>query len=396
MTILVLNAGSSSLKFRLFGFETPDTQETVLALGSIERLGTPNAHLTVRQGDANEPRSEGIGAVTVADAVAHVLAALPASYANIQAIGHRIVHGGSQFTTPTRIDADILETLHALTPLAPLHNPAGIAVIEATQSLRPDVPQVAVFDTAFHHDLPPTAALYALPCALSERLQLRRYGFHGISYRAVSERYFAHRRILAEGSRLIICHLGNGASVCALRGGRSVETSMGLTPLEGLVMGTRCGDIDPGVVLYLLQEKGFTVEELTDLLNHKSGLLGLSGGKSSDMRDLETAAKSGDMAAEQALASFAHRVRKYIGAYAAVLGGVDTLIFTGGIGEHSASMRARICTDLDFLGFALDPEQNEKATGKEPEAIGGRVWVGPTDEERQIARETYALLTQPS
>ena len=399
MTILVLNAGSSSLKFRLFRIESPDTQETVLASGSIERLGTPNAHLTVREGDSTEPRSEEIGAVSHTEAVARIFDTLPPSLTTLDAIGHRIVHGGAQFHTPTRIDADVLEALHALTPLAPLHNPAGVAFIEAARSLRPNVPQIAVFDTAFHHDLPETAALYALPRELSKRLQLRRYGFHGISYRAVSERYFAHRGIVAEGSRLIVCHLGNGASVCALQDGRSVETSMGFTPLEGLIMGTRCGDIDPGLVLYLLQQEHFTVEALAELLNHQSGLLGLSGGKSSDVRDLEAAANAGDTNAELALACFVHRVRKYIGAYAAILGGVDALIFTGGIGEHSATMRARICADLDFLGLAIDPQRNANAiTGKESESIGAgdglQVWVVPTDEERQIARETHQLLTQ--
>jgi len=401
MTILVLNAGSSSLKFRLFHMETlrPLMEaEEVLAQGKVERLGTEHARLTFRESESSTPRTEEIGAVALADAVAHLFNLLPDSVQTLDAIGHRIVHGGAQFHTPTRIAAATLTALHALTPLAPLHNPAGIAVIEAARQLRPDVPNVAVFDTAFHHDLPEIAALYALPRELSERLQLRRYGFHGISYRAVSERYFAHRGVPAEGSRLILCHLGNGASVCALRDGRSVETSMGFTPLEGLIMGTRSGDIDPGLLLYLIEQNHFTVEQLANLLNHQSGLLGLSGGSSSDMRDLEMAANAGDTNAELALACFAHRVRKYIGAYSAVLGGVDALIFTGGIGEHSATMRARICYNLDFLGLALDPQRNADANGTEPEPIGAgdglRVWIVPTDEERQIARETYALLKE--
>ena len=314
----------------------------------------------------------------------------------IDAVGHRIVHGGARFYEPTRIDAAVLNEIHALTALAPLHNPSGLAGIEAVKQALPDVPNVAVFDTAFHHRLPEVAARYALPSALSERLQLRRYGFHGISYRYVSERLTL---LLQDGAqqvtRLIICHLGNGASVCALREGQSIDTSMGFTPLEGLIMGNRSGDVDPGLLLHLLHSAHMTPDQLNDLLNHQSGLLGLSG-KSSDVRDLEKAASTGDPASRLALDCFAYRVRKYIGAYAVALGGIDNLVFTGGIGERSASMRVRICHDLDFLGLYLDPHLNQTATGTEPAAISDdarSIWIVPTDEERQIARETFTLLS---
>ena len=385
MNILVLNTGSSSLKFRLFRMDRLHSlaePEEVLAGGQVERIGK-----------------------SVSGAVQEVLRLLTKPLGDgqtpitIDAVGHRIVHGGARFFEPVRIDDGVLNEIRALTELAPLHNPSGIAGIEAVKHTLPHVPNVAVFDTAFHHNLPAVAARYALPTALSERLQLRRYGFHGISYRYVSERLALILKSDSQGdasqTRLIVCHLGNGASVCALRNGQSMDTSMGFTPLEGLLMGNRSGDIDPGLVLYLLRGGHKTPDEMDDLLNHQSGLLGLSG-RSGDVRDLEKAVSEGDEASQLALECFAYRVRKYIGAYTAALGGVDTLAFTGGIGEHSASMRARICQGLSFLGLSIDDERNQNATGQEPVAISsgndGKVWIVPTDEERQIAREVFALL----
>jgi acetate kinase len=408
MNILVLNAGSSSLKFRLFRLErlrSLTEAEDVLASGQVDRIGKPDAQLTLRQGADGAETQHKIGAESVAEAAQEVLRDLlqptgeGREQITIDAVGHRIVHGGARFYEPTRIDAAVLNDIRALIELAPLHNPSGIAGIEAVQHALPKVPNVAVFDTAFHHKLPEVAQRYALPTALSERLQLRRYGFHGISYSYVSERLAAlqqsdplHDAALA---RVIICHLGNGASVCALRGGQSIDTSMGFTPLEGLIMGNRSGDVDPGLLLHLLHGGHMTPDQLDDLLNHQSGLLGLSG-RSSDVRDLEKAAAEGDPTSELALVCFAYRVRKYIGAYAAALGGLDTLVFTGGIGERSAAMRARICRNLDFLGLHLDPNRNLAASGKEPAAISadpeGNLWILPTDEERQIARETFTLL----
>lgn len=369
MNILALNVGSSSLKFRLFQI-APDA-EKVLTEGTVERL------------DAD----------ALPDAAQKAIEQCQPF--GIDAVGHRVVQGGARFFEPTRITPDVLRDLRGLEPLDPLHNPTEVALVEAAQKLLPDAPAVAVFDTAFHRTLPEVAWRYALPADLADRQGLRRYGFHGISHRYVSGRLLECLGREAAGSRLITCHLGSGASVCAVRDGRSVDTSMGLTPLEGLVMGTRSGDVDPGLLLYLLRTQDMTAGQLDDLLNHSSGLKGLAG--RNDVRDLEQAAGEGDKRAALALDIFAYRVRKYLGAYAAALGGLDAVAFTGGIGEHAAKMRARICQELDFLGLRLDDEHNQAATGGEAARISAdngpaQVWVIPTDEERQIAREVATLL----
>ena len=315
----------------------------------------------------------------------------------VDAIGHRVVHGGPRFIAPTRVTASVLQELRSLSALDPVHNPAEVAALELGMRLLPSIPTIAVFDTAFHQSLPPVAACYALPHALSARLELRRYGFHGTSYKYVSQRLLACLGREAIGTKLIICHLGNGASVCALQDGKSVDTSMGFTPLEGLIMGTRCGDIDAGLLLYLLRTQAMTPAQLDTLLNQQSGLKGL-GGHGGDVRLLERAAADGDPQAELALAAFAYRVRKYIGAYAAALGGADALAFTGGIGEHSAGMRARICEGLAFLGITLDPVRNAAAPATEtllsPDSSPTPIWKIPTDEQRQLAREVFALLNE--
>lgn len=369
MNILALNAGSSSLKFRLFRVD--DGKETVLTEGEAERVGG-EALAAAAEKAVDQCRSFGIDAV-----------------------GHRLVHGGSKFTSATRVSPEMLTELKTLRGLDPLHNPGEIGLIEATQKLLPEVPEVACFDTAFHRTLPEVAYTYALPRELSARLILRRYGFHGLSHQYVSGRLLECLKRDAEGTRLVTCHLGSGASMCALRDGKSVDTSMGMTPLEGLVMGTRSGDVDPGLLLYLLREEKMTPEQLDDLLNKQSGLLGVSG-IGSDVRDLETAA-AGDAHAELALSLFAYRVRKYLGAYAAALGGLDAVAFTGGIGERSSSMRGRICAGLEFLGVTLDAEANQSASSKEAAQISAdgsavSVWVIPTDEERQMAREVAGVL----
>lgn len=371
MNILALNVGSSSLKFRLFQI-TADA-ETVLTEGTVERL------------DAN----------ALPDAAEKAIA--QCGSLGIDAVGHRVVQGGARFCEPTRITPDVLQGLHGLGELDPLHNPTEVALIEAALRLLPDAPSVAVFDTAFHRTLPEVAWRYALPSEMADRLSLRRYGFHGISHRYVSGRLLDCLGRQAAGTRLVTCHLGSGASVCALRDGASVDTSMGLTPLEGLVMGSRSGDVDPGLLLYLLRTQAMTAQQLDDLLNQSSGLQGLAG--KSDVRDLEQAAGQGDARADMALEIFAYRVRKYLGAYAAALGGLDAVAFTGGIGERGAPMRARICRGLDFLGLTLDEERNGAATGGDPACISADagstpVWVIPTDEELQIAREV-AILLQP-
>lgn len=369
MNILALNVGSSSLKFRLFGI-TPDNEKALME-GTVERLDV-NALLPAAQKAIEQCRPFGIDAV-----------------------GHRVVQGGARFSEPTRVTPAVLQDLHGLEQLDPLHNPTEVALIEAASRLLPDAPSVAVFDTAFHRTLPEVAWRYALPSDLSDRLGLRRYGFHGLSHRYVSGRLLECLGREAAGTRLVTCHLGSGASVCAVLDGQSVDTSMGLTPLEGLVMGTRSGDVDPGLLLYLLRTQDMTVEQLDDLLNHDSGLKGLAG--KNDVRDLEQAAGGGDTQASLALDIFAYRVRKYLGAYAAALGGLDAVAFTGGIGEHAAGMRARICRGLDFLGLRLDTGSNGAATGGAAARISAdnasvAVWVIPTDEERQIAREVAALL----
>ncbi len=371
MRVLVLNGGSSSLKFRLF-LLTSDGEE-VLAEGEEEGSGT-QAMLQAAQKVLRTCKPLGI-----------------------EAIGHRIVHGGSRFSEPVVVTSEVMQGLYTLSELDSLHNPSETALIEAGQHLLPDVPSVAVFDTAFHQTLPEIAWRYALPRALSDPLQLRRYGFHGISYQYVSEKLLVCLGRKREGSRLIVCHLGSGASICALKDGKSVDTSMGLTPLEGLVMGTRCGDLDPGLLLHLLRVSGKTAEQLDDLLNRQSGLKGLSG-KSGDVRELENSAQAGDSPSELALELFAYRACKYIGAYAAALEGLDALAFTGGIGEHSAPMRMRICRRLAFLGLSLDTARNEPPASEarciSPESAAVPVWVIPTDEERQIAREVFALLNR--
>jgi acetate kinase len=351
MNILVLNPGSSSLKVGFYRFPGE------IALTNWTASGA---------------------ATTVSDAI-HSTHGTP-----IDAVGVRVVHGGSRFESPDVVDDSVLAEIRKLTELAPLHNPLAVGVIEKVRRALSDVPIVAVFDTAFHQTLPPVAFTYAVP----PELGVRRYGFHGISYSYVSKRLHA----LNAGSRLIVAHLGNGASVCAIRDGRSVDTSMGFTPMEGLVMGTRAGDLDPGVILYLLRS-GRSEADLDDLLNHRCGLRGLSG-TSGDVRELESAVAAGDARAALALDVFAYRVAKYIAAYCAALDGVDAVAFTAGIGEHSASMRQRICDRLAFLGVSIDEAANNAASDIERRISSGRVavWVIPTNEELEIARSVFDIL----
>jgi acetate kinase len=375
MHILSLNVGSSSLKYTLFDMPS----ENLWASGNLKNCNT-------------------LG--NLAQAVKEVIEQCQSD--GIDAIAHRVVHGGRHFSLPTQINKQVIETLHGLRVIDPLHNPTEISMIELGLKLLPNTPAIAVFDTAFHQTLPEVASRYALPWEMSERLGIRRYGFHGISHRYVSEVLLQclgrEETNKARKTKLILCHLGSGASVCAVLGGKSVDTSMGFTPLEGLIMGTRCGDIDPGVLLYLLRTQGMTVAQLDDLLNQESGLKGLAGHEG-DLEQLEHTGgvAMGDTRAQVALEMFAYRVQKYIGAYAAAMGGVDAIAFTGGIGQHSPLMRARICANLGFLGVHLNKPRNDAATMPMPARIsrtGGRVpvWVIPTDEERQMAREAYILL----
>lgn len=381
MNVLAINPGSSSLKFALFDSSKLEPDAAVVQ-GGISRLGKPNAQLELQ---GPEESREELGRVDLPEAVRRSVATV-GKVAKIDALGFRVVHGGSKFTGPAAIDEASLAAIRELAPLAPLHNKADLEVIEAATGALPEIPAVAVFDTSFHRTLPPEAFTYALPADLIERYGIRRYGFHGISYQYVWDQLASS----LNGGRLIACHLGSGASVCAIRNGESVDTSMGMTPLEGLVMGTRSGDVDPGVLLFLQREAGLSSEEIDDLLNHRSGLLGLSG-IGSDTQDLEDAAAKGNAKAEAALRLFAYRVTKYIGAYAAVMGGLDALAFTGGIGEHSAKMRARICERLDFLGIRI---ADDSGSGVRQVGVpnGVPIWVVPAAEELQIAREVAAFL----
>ena len=395
MNILVLNAGSSTLKFRLLALRgAGDEAPRVMVDGMVDKWGTPQAGLKVSVAGEGGPTRQPVAAESPTQAAEHAIRVCQPH--GIDGLGHRVVHGGPRFVDPARITAEVVRAIREVSSLAPLHNANALQGIEAGLKLLPDVPAGAVFDTAFHATLPDVAARYAIPYELAERHALRRYGFHGISHRYVAHRLLQCLGRDAGGTRLITCHLGNGASVCAVRDGRSVDTSMGLTPTEGLVMGTRCGDIDAGLVLHLIAALKMPPAEVDRLLNHQSGLLGLSG-RSGDLREVQKAAAAGDRRAEAALESFAYRVRKYVGAYAACLGGMDAIGFAGGIGERSADMRARICRGLKFLSVEIDSDANGRAAGDAPARVSApsaavQVWVVPTDEERQIARELYDLL----
>jgi acetate kinase len=392
--ILVLNAGSSSIKFELFEV-TARGPETRLD-GQMEGIGAAAPHLIARDAARQvlaEQRWAGPEVADHAAALAAVLAGLGPALEGRQvaAIGHRVVHGGPDLAAPVVVDAAILERLRALVPLAPLHQPHNLAGIAAVAAHFPALPQVACFDTAFHRGHPPEADTFALPPEFHAR-GIRRYGFHGLSYEYISRRIAAEDPALGAG-RLVVAHLGNGASLCAVRGGRSIDSTMGFTALDGLPMGTRCGQIDPGVLLHLLEAEGMSPAALTRLLYNGSGLKGMSG-LSQDVRALEGSERP---EAAAALAYFAWRVRREIGAMAAVLGGVDALVFTAGIGENAVGLRARICEGLGFLGIALDPARNrpmgeDGAAEISPAGAPVRVLVRRTDEERMIALHVLALL----
>jgi acetate kinase len=394
MNILVLNPGSSSLKFQLFDAR-PDQPMIVALKGVVDRIGSSEPALRMSVGTLGAADASKIR--TIDDAAELIFGSL--SHDSFDAIGYRVVHGGDVFDGPARVTPDVLGKIKALRELAPLHNAAAMQCIEAGLRLRRQTAAVAVFDTSFHRTMPDVARRYAIPLDLADKNHLYHFGFHGISHAFVSREL---RRRMKEsnktGSRLITCHLGNGSSLCAIRDGKSIDTSMGLTPLEGLIMGTRSGDIDAGLVLHLMRVMKMSADEIDDLLNHRGGLLGLSK-RSGDTRDLEQAASAGDKLADAALEAFAYRCRKYLGAYAAALGGVDGIAFAGGIGEHSPSMRARIARGLEFLGVCLDETANRQASGKSCASIGTggvSVWIIPADEERQIAEEVIKLAPQAS
>lgn len=394
MRVLVLNSGSSSIKYQLFDMR----ERALLAKGAVERIGDADGRLVHGQRDATGALRDEIIACDFADhsaALDRIMSTLAAAGmasddSELAGIGHRVVHGGEAFREPCLIDEQVIETIRALSPLAPLHNPANLLCIEVAMARRPDVPQVAVFDTAFHQSIPAHAYRYAVPERWYESYGVRRYGFHGTSHAYVAKQAALHLgRPLGE-LNLIVLHLGNGASATAIANGKSVDTSMGLTPLEGLVMGTRAGDLDPGALIYLARQRGMTVDEINADLNAESGLAGLCG--VGDVRDVLDREAAGDARAKLALGVYVYRIRKYIGAYMAALGRVDAIVFTAGVGENSPDIRERACKGLERLGVQIDETRN-RAGGKGARAIHRKgaslaVLVVPTNEELEIAEQT--------
>ena len=395
MNILVINCGSSSLKYQLINSET----EGVLAKGLCERIGI-DGMLTYQPEGGEKEKSE-IAMPTHTEAINAVLAALTneksgviKSLSEVGAVGHRVVHGGEKFTSSCLINDESMKAIEECNDLAPLHNPANLIGIRACQELMPGVPMVAVFDTAFHQTMPDVAYTYGIPYEYNEKYKVRRYGFHGTSHSYVSKRTAEIVGKPYDQMKIIVCHLGNGASISAVNCGKSVDTSMGLTPLEGLVMGTRSGDLDPAIIDFVGKKEGLSLDEMNEVLNKKSGMLGISG-VSSDGRDLEAAAETGNKRAQLALDVFDYRVIKYIGAYAAAMNGVDAIAFTAGIGENNIKMRKDVCSSLTYLGVKLDEEKNnvrgeERIISADDSKV--QVLLVPTNEELAIARETLALV----
>ena len=395
MKVLVINCGSSSLKYQVLDM----TNESLLCKGLVERIGMEGSVI-------NHTKTGCEKVVNVVpmndhkDAIAQVLAAIQdpetgvvSDMSEIGAVGHRVVHAGEMYSDSVLITESVMDALEQCVELAPLHNPPNILGIRACQALMPDTPMVAVFDTAFHQTMPPQSYLYALPYEYYTKYKIRRYGFHGTSHKYVSQRAAAMLNVNIEDLKLITCHLGNGASVTAIKHGKVIDTSMGFTPLEGLVMGTRSGDIDPAIVDYIRDKENLTPEQVNNVLNKKSGVLGISG-ISSDFRDLEAAVEEGNERAQLALRVFAQRVRFYIGAYIAEMNGVDAIVFTAGVGENDIGMREFICNDMGNLGIKLDPFKN-KVRGQETiisaDDAKVKVLLIPTNEELMIARDTYKL-----
>lgn len=398
MNILVINCGSSSIKYQLINRE----KRKVLAKGLLEKIGEINSsqvhHIggkVVKKQDEVANYEEGLRSILalLLDEKRGVIK----DASEISVVGHRVVHGGEDFFHSVLIDDEVIKTIKSYISLAPLHNPPNLAGIKAARSLLPDVPQVAVFDTAFHQTLPEKAFLYALPYQYYEKYKIRRYGFHGTSHRYIAERAAKFLKKPLKELKIITCHLGNGCSITAIDKGKSIDTSMGFTPLEGLVMGTRCGDIDAAAVLFLMEKGNFTTAQMDNLLNKQSGLLGISG-ISNDLREVQKWVVKGDQRAKLTLEVFAYRIKKYIGAYSAVLGGLDALIFSAGIGENEPNIRDKVCQGLEFLGVYLDKKKN-RASSKasrfiSTESSPAKILVIPTNEEEMIAEETWRVVNK--
>ncbi len=398
MKILVLNCGSSSVKYKLIDTEG----EKVLAEGGVEKIKLHDGFLKYKRPDGSKAIIE-LGNTDHKGAIEAILRVLTdktdgviASFDEIGAVGHRLVHGGEKFSSSVLIDDAVKEMVRECYPLAPLHNPANMTGVEAITALMPDVPQVGVFDTAFHQTMPAKSYMYALPYKYYQQDAIRRYGFHGTSHRYVSQRVCEFLGVDIHGQRIITCHIGNGGSITAIVDGKSVDTSMGLTPTEGLMMGTRVGDIDPGALTYLMTKHHLSVDELQAIINKDSGVAGVSG-ISSDMREIEAAVKDGDPRATLALDMYEQRIIKYIGAYAAEMGGVDIIVFTGGVGENQTGVRENVCKPLAFIGVEIDTALNATVRGTETliSTPSSRIKVAviPTDEELLIARDTRDIVS---
>lgn len=399
MKILVLNCGSSSIKYKLFEMESKE----VIAQGGIEKIGMKGSFLKLTLPDGQKVMLEG-EILEHRAGIEYILGVLLSekygcikTIDEIKAVGHRVVHGGERFNSSVLITDEVIDMLNECIELAPLHNPPNLKGIYAIQELLPDTPQVGVFDTAFHQTMPVYAYMYGLPYSLYEKYGIRRYGFHGTSHRYVSRRACEFLGVPYEDQRIITAHIGNGGSVTAIKNGKSIDTSMGMTPVEGLIMGTRSGDIDPGVISYIMEKENMGTKGISTLLNKFSGMLGISG-VSSDMREIEEAIEGGNKRAIMALKTYCYRIKKYVGSYAAALGGVDILVFTGGVGENQASARKAVCENMEYMGIELDEELNDSVRAKEvvisKPTSKVKVLIIPTDEELTIAKDTVEILNQ--
>ena len=397
MKILVLNCGSSSIKYKLFEMENKE----VLAQGGIEKIGLPGSFLklTLPNGEKKilekDIPEHTVGVEFIFQTLTSAEYGALKSLDELDAVGHRMVHGGERFSQSVILNKEVLDAFTACNDLAPLHNPANLKGVNAVSALLPNIPQVGVFDTAFHQTMPAHAYMYAVPYELYEKYGVRRYGFHGTSHRYVSQRVCEYLNMPVEGSRIITCHVGNGGSISAVKDGKCIDTTMGLTPLEGLMMGTRSGDIDGGAVTFIMEKEGLDATGISNLLNKKSGLAGISC-ISSDMREVTSAAKEGNERAQLALDMYLYRIKKYIGAYAAAMGGVDVILFTGGVGENQTDCREIACSGLEYMGVKIDHDVNNATRGEEAIISAAdskvKVVVIPTDEEMMIASDTMALL----
>ncbi len=402
MYIVVINAGSSSVKLTCFGTDGA----AVAASGMVERIGLEGTRLHFRAQD-KDPVTKPARVHDTREAVAALARCLEdpqtgclKSFRSVQAVGHRVVHGGEKLNQPMVIDDTVKAVIREYFDLAPLHNPPNLEGIEAAEEAFPQAVQVGIFDTAFHSTIPAHAFMYALPLHLYRKDKIRRYGFHGISHQNVSRAAAAFLGRAPENLNLITCHLGNGCSITAVKKGKSVDTSMGFTPLEGLVMGTRCGDLDPAIVLHLMEQKGLNLDQVGNILNKQSGLLGLSGGETSDLRDIIEAVDRGDDAARNALEVFCYRIKKYMGAYVAAMGRVDAVVFTAGIGENSALVREKAALGLENMGISVDRDRNHARSAESreisPPDSPVKVLVIPTEEEREIAEQVTTVLNKRS